>query len=178
MQDDMKERNDLGLRIVTRQRDIRGGGGISVPLGAARSTIIPDQRVVRAKAYPYSSIVGTGVMLHNAGGAVIGQLTLLNVSGGRDEAVAMATQVEELLRYGLAKRAELAAELERGAAAQVMPGTSNEQRVRGEAKRQHEYLAGPLGPPFAALARAPVEPWLAGFVIAVCVGAVLGFVLA
>lgn len=35
--------------------------------------------MMKAQAIPWSSIVGTGIILRNEQGAVIGQLTLLNV---------------------------------------------------------------------------------------------------
>lgn len=150
-------RADGGANIKTLQRHVAdrvnsafGGPAGQLYGGPARPTVtITDQRIDRAKAYPYSSIVGTGVLLHNAGGAVIGQLSLLNVSGGKEEAVAMARQVEGLLRYGLVKRAELAAELEREAA--IAAPISNEERAVAEAKRRHEALAAPLGTGFYPL---------------------------
>ncbi len=59
-----------------------------------------------ASVIPFSSIVGTGVMLQDETGVVVGQLSLLNAAVGRtpEEMVAFATRIAEAINAGQPER--------------------------------------------------------------------------
>jgi hypothetical protein len=59
---------------------------------------------ITARGVPYSSIVGAGVLLADESGAVIGQLAMLNVAGGRDEAEALRDRAVAAINAGQAER--------------------------------------------------------------------------
>lgn len=52
----------------------------------------------------YSSVVGAGVMLTNPDGVIVGQLAMLNVTGGRAEQEAMRDRIVAAINAGQAER--------------------------------------------------------------------------
>lgn len=55
---------------------------------------------ITARGVPYSSVVGAGVLLADETGAVVAQLAMLNVAGGREEAEAMRDRVVAAINAG------------------------------------------------------------------------------
>ncbi|MFC7661666.1 hypothetical protein ACFQWF_00945, partial [Methylorubrum suomiense] len=58
---------------------------------------------VRANPTFYSSVVGAGIMLHDETGAVVGQVAILGVAGGRAEQEAMRDRLAAAINAGQAE---------------------------------------------------------------------------